>query len=203
MKINYIFLFVILIFFMSGCSTTRENKTTDGISANVSEELEEEILPFYITPEMSIYEYDEDNILGLKVIYVKDDTIIYRFSSQIDFAAYSKMDGFYANVKYNSDEDVSEEQFSIFSYRGDQYVIIQCKNAKAIEGFWISRMRENCDSYSLTMQNGLRLKIWQTKTLRDGKMERHTIIQEYEQAENTWGEVVEEDLSYYTNVLVD
>lgn len=203
MKIHSIFLVTILILFMSGCSMMGENMTSDSISSDVSEGLEEEVLPFYITPETSIYEYEEDNIFGLKAIYVKDDTVIYRFNGRIDFAAYAKMDGFYANVKYDSDEDISDEQFSIFSYRGNQYVIIQCQNAKEIVGFWISRTSDDCDNYSLTTNQSLRLKIWKTKTLRGGKNETHSVTQEYNQEKNVWGEEVVEDISYYIEVLPD
>lgn len=202
MKIHSIFLVTILILFMSGCSMMGENMTSDTISSDVSEGLEEEILPFYITAETSIYEYEEDNIFGLKAIYVKDDTVIYRFNGRIDFAAYAKTKGFRAYVIPNSEEDVTDEQFSIFSYRGDQYVILQCQNTKAVDGFWLSTY-EDYDCYKLTTHQSLYLMKWKTKTFLDGKMERHTVIQEYDQEQNTWGEEVVEDISFYLDMLPD
>ena len=43
----------------------------------------EEDIPVTITPETIIYEYDEDNLLNLKAIYVNGNTVTYRFGREM------------------------------------------------------------------------------------------------------------------------
>lgn len=66
-------------------------------------------------PETIIYEYDEENILNLKAIYVNGNTVIYRFGKQIYL--HIEYEGFYYNGYY--EDSIHQEYDAINACWGE------------------------------------------------------------------------------------
>lgn len=101
----------------------------------------EETVPFDVSADAKVYNYDRDNLLGLNAVIVNGPSeVIYVFDLRKDFVEYSKGDGFsiYGLNPWDESFQIREFWFEKDDYW--QYMLLKSDEDKEIDGFYLANM---------------------------------------------------------------
>ena len=146
-----------------------------------SEPIEEEI-PVTITPETIIYEYNEDNILNLKAIYVNGNTVTYRFGKQMIWSG--KKD----RVKglNNDNLPILVKDYELRYLKGEQFLQVEYEDMENSKGLYCIRDSLGCISIF-----DFESPIIGKTSKRDENTWSESYRQEYNANESKWGEIID------------
>ncbi len=192
MRKMWVLMLCFLIMALCGCelmkgnssseiSTEIPSETATSESDGINKDLVQEEFPFDDVTEVSCQEYDENNILGLKAIYVSDLVLIYCFSQKEIWKDYGNdNDGI---AVYGLDELDCRIATPKYSFKESDHFIwvrIERDKDKRIVGFSIS-IDQSYLHYSIYGLLDLQL------TIQDAK---HNESQTQMFRDNQWGEIV-------------
>jgi len=185
----YYLVIMITCFLITGCNQKYEERNS-GISENSSESQERQ--PFEDMSDVTVYEFDPDNILGLKAICLKDNNIIYRFNQKLCF----REDGI--NVFDKNEKFIDSATCKLID---DVTILISCNNIDQVDGIKVD-IKKDWDFFRIYKYSCPTLYLWRGERNGD-KIKSDSIIQNYNKELKRWDEPEDEQSEIEYSVTID
>lgn len=188
---TYRFAMLLSCIFISGCNPLMDENSSGSMETSAETDA---WYPFDDMSDVTVYEYDPNNILGLKAIYIGENKIIYQFTNNI----ISKED-VVSGVGFN--EEIIE--FNDYKIIKNDYTLIEisCHELEKLNGIKVELTKE-WNLLRLYSFNRPKLYLWKGK-YNNNFYVGDAIMQTYDENMKEWCKPQEDHEEYEIEMHMD
>lgn len=161
MRLNVVPIMIVILLLLSSCNGNDREETYPHENDSLPDQSSEEVLPFEVTDDTIVYKYDDDNLMGLVAIYVKNPSeVIYVFDSKINFVYYSTISGFNVHGINSQVKSFMINEYQFFEDGNRQYMLLKCDKEFDIDGFYLACTGGSHLQYELTKNSSPILTVY-------------------------------------------
>ncbi|MCR5458299.1 MAG: hypothetical protein K6F51_00215 [Acetatifactor sp.] len=192
MKSSWIIALLLFVMLLTGCQITASKETPNTTSADQTSKPATETVPFEVSKEMKVCEYDAENILGLCATYVMPGFFACKFTMDKDFFQEYDKETYQTYGFVGTDDEIIPYPSETVVLEGYIYVIIRHDDKTELPGIYF----ESQEGISFSVRNLNETLIRMTKFEDKGDVDYHLISveQKYEKELEKWGATEEKDM---------